>query len=164
MPQITRQFRGIEDLLESTERKDTINFVGTDISPVVRVDPPTLDLLVPTLEDKTVTGVATTVNMSTVPAGSYREIMKGTIKHDDPAAILLIDIRLVRDSDGAFIALRQTIANLTNPITLELFGQQHVYIPPGWHLRVIFPGLAVARVARVKTLHVDRPLGFGIIR
>ena len=41
-PQIARQFRGLEDLVESTERRDTINFMGTDISPVIDVDPGTL--------------------------------------------------------------------------------------------------------------------------
>ena len=164
MPGIARQFRGIEDLVESVERKDTINFIGTDISPVLRVDPPSIDLLAPVLEDVTVTGILTDVNMSTVPAGSYREVLQATMNHDDPVALNFVDSRIVRDVDGLFIAVRTTVGTIANPSTVSIAGVEHLFIPPGWHLRVVFLGLAAGRIARVKTLHIDRPLGLGSLR
>ena len=163
MPQISKQFRGLEDLLESQERQDRINFVGSDISPVIRVDPPSLDLATPTLESGTVTGVATVVNLSTVPAGFYREIIQCSANHDDPANILFVDVILVRDADSSFIALRDTIGTMTNAVTLNLFGQEHKLFPPGWHLRVTFPALAAGQIATVKTLSIDRALGLGAL-
>ena len=163
MSSISKQFRGLEDLLQIQERQDRINFVGSDISPVIRVDPPSLDLLAPALETVTVTGVSTVVNMSTVPDGVYREIIQCTANHDDPANILFVDVILVRDADGAFIALRDTIGTMTNAVTLNLFGQEHKLFPPGWHLRVTFPALAAAQIATVKTLSIDRSLGLGAL-
>ena len=158
-PEISRQFRGLENLLESQQRNERISFLGSDISPVILVDPASFDLGTPTLEDVFVTGAATVVNGSTVPAGFFREVMRATINHDEGAAILNIEIRMVRDFDSAFLNVVSTFASLPDPITQNVFGQQRALIPPGWHLQVTFPALSAGKIGRLKTLFIDRQLG-----
>lgn len=163
-PQISKQFRGLEDLVEIQDRADRINFMGTDISPVLRADPPSFDLSAPILEDKTVTGVATEVDMSTVPDGFYREILRASLNHDDPVDLNFVEVLMIRTVDSFFVAARTTIGTLANETTISIFGPDHFLIPPGWRLRVVFLGLAAGKIARVKTLHIDRPLGLGALR
>ena len=86
MPQIARQFRGVEDLLESTERKDTINFVGTDISPVINVDPGTLRLGELATELTTIVSPASIINFGTPAVGFYKQYLRLAIVHTDPTA------------------------------------------------------------------------------
>ena len=158
-PDISRQFRGIEDLLESQQRQERISFLGSDVSPVIQVDPPSFDLRSPTLEDVLVTGPAVNADSTTVPAGSFRQIMRATLNHNDPVALVNVEVRLVRAADSAFIAAFTTFSLINNPTTVNIFGQRGALIPPGWFLRAIFTGLAGGQIARLKVLRIDRVLG-----
>ena len=158
-PEISRQFRGLEDLLESQQRTERISFLGSDISPVILVDPPSFDLKVPVLEDVLITGPVVNADSSVVPAGSFRQIMRATLNHNDPVPLVNVEVRLVRASDSAFIAGFTTFATIANPTTVNIFGQRGALLPPGWFLRAIFTGLAAAQIARLKVLSVDRLLG-----
>ena len=158
-PDISRQFRGIEDLLESQQRQERISFLGSDVSPVIQVDPPSFDLRSPTLEDVLVTGPAVNADSSTVPAGNFRQIMRATLNHNDPVALVNVEVRFVRASDSAFIAAFTTFSLINNPTTVNIFGQRGALVPPGWFIRAIFTGLAVGQIARLKVLGMDRVLG-----
>ena len=158
-PDISRQFRGIEDLLESQQRQERISFLGSDVSPVIQVDPPSFDLRAPILEDVLVTGPVVNADSTTVPAGNFRQIMRATLNHNDPVALSNVEVRFVRASDSAFIAAFTTFSVINNPTTVNVFGQRGALLPPGWFLRAIFTGLAVGQIARLKVLGMDRVLG-----
>ena len=158
-PEISRQFRTLEQLMGTQEPLQRISFLGSDISVVAAHDPPSFDLVAPTLEDVIVTGPSTVVNGSTVPDGLFREIQRATINHNEGANILNIEIRMVRDSDSAFINLVSTFASLPDPITQNVFGQSKSLIPPGWHMQVTFPALTAGKIGRLKTVFIDRALG-----
>ena len=158
-PDISRQFRGLEDLLESQQRNERISFLGSDVSPVIQVDPPTFDLRTTILDDILITGPVVNADSPTVPAGQFRQIMRATLNHNDPVALVNVEVRLVRAADSAFIAGFTTFATIANPTTVNIFGQRGALIPPGWFLRAIFTGLAVGQIARLKVLRMDRALG-----
>ena len=158
-PDISRQFRGLEDLMESQQRTERISFLGSDVSPVILVDAPSFDLKTPVLEDVLVTGPAVNSDSSTVPVGNFRQIMRATLNHNDPVALVNVEVRFVRASDSAFIAAFTTFSLINNPTTVNIFGQRGALLPPGWFLRAIFTGLAVGQIARLKVLGIDRQLG-----
>ena len=160
-PDISRQFRGLENLLESQQRTERISFLGSDVSPVIQVDPPSFDLANLILSDIVVTGPAVNADDSVVPAGFFREVRKTSINHNDTVVggLVNVEIFLIRASDGAFIIARSTLGTLLNNITQGVFGQDIQLIPPGWFLRIQFTGLAAPFIGRLKTLSVDRALG-----
>ena len=160
-PDISRQFRGLENLLESQQRTERISFLGSDVSPVIQVDPPSFDLANPILEDVVVTGPLTDVDTTVVPVGFFREIRRASMNHNDvvPGGLNDVETFMVRASDGAFIIARSTIGTLLNNITQGIFGQDVVLLPPGWFLRVRFTGLAAPFIGRLKTLAMDRAIG-----
>ena len=126
MPQISKQFRGLEELLETQEPQDRITFLGTDISPIVNVDPGTLRLGELQTEVQTIVGPATIINFPTPPAGFYRQYLRLAIVHTDPVArTLRISVR----DPAAGINIGILLSNLRAG-GLEVIGRGGPIVPP----------------------------------
>lgn len=154
MPDIARQFRGLEDLLESQERQDRINFVGTDISPVIDVDPGTLRLGQLQTELVTITGPDTTLSFATAPAGFYRQYLRLALVHLDPAARTL-RIQIVDTATPVNITV--LLSNLRAQ-GLEVIAQGGPIVAP-FFLRGEVLALAAPFTASMSAYFIELPFG-----
>ena len=154
MPQIARQFRGVEDLLESTERKDTINFVGTDISPIINIDPGTLRLGQLQTELATVTGPATTLAFAVPPAGFFRQYLRVGLVHLDPTARTL---RMQIIDTATPVNITILVSNLRAQ-GLEVIAQGGPIVAP-FFIRGEILGLAAPFTASMSAYFIELPFG-----
>jgi len=153
-PEIGKQFRGLEDLLESQERQDRINFVGTDISPVIDVDNGTLRLDQLQTEIVSITGPATILNFASAPAGFYKQYLRLAIVHLDPAArTLRIQIR----DPGPPLNVTVLLSNLRAQ-GLEVIAQGGPIVPP-FFMRGEVLALAAPFTATMTAYFIQLPLG-----
>ena len=154
MPGIGRQFRSVEDLLESTERKDTINFVGTDISPVVDIDPGTLRLGQLVMEFSSITGPTTFHILATPPAGFYRQYLRIGLEHNDPTAR---DLHVVIRDAGAGLNVEIAVSTARPPgLAINLRGGPVV---PPFFIRGEVTGLVAPFTSSMIAYVLELPLG-----
>ena len=154
MPQISKQFRGIEDLLDSQERQDRINFVGTDISPVIDVDPGTLRLGELTTEFATITGPTTFLNFAVPPAGFYRQYLRLSLVHQDPAARTL-RIQIREPAAGLNITILLSVLRAQG---LEIIARGGPIVAP-FFLRGEVVGLVAPNIANMVAYAITLPIG-----
>jgi len=153
-PGIARQFRGVEDLVESVERKDTINFIGTDISPVIDVDPGTLRLGELRILLSSITGPATFHNFPAPPAGFYHQVLRIALEHNDPTPR---DLRVViRDPVQS---LNMTILlSLLRAAGLEIFARGGPIVSP-FFIRGEVTALAAPFTSSMLLYFIELPIG-----
>ena len=156
MPKISQQFRGLEGALGIQEPLDRINFLGSDISPVVDVDPGTLRLDQVVLEDTLVTSPIVEILFTAPAAGRFRLYKYITVVHNDPVPR---DTRLnVREPSvplNLFLALTPA---LLAGFALD-YTAQVVWVPAAHQLRALCPGLAAGQTLRMSALVLDLPVG-----
>ena len=154
-PDISRQFRGLEDFLESQQRQERISFLGSDISPVVDVDPGTQAFELATTESILITGPVTLAILAQPPLGFFHAYTYTSFQHTDPVAR---DTR-IQIFDFATNLVHVLNVNPVLPAAFPVLMARQVLVPHGYRLQGEVIGLAVGQTARISSMR--RILTFG---
>ena len=154
-PKIATQFRGLEDSLGIQERMDRINFVGSDISPTVDVDPGTASFGEATTEQGTVTGPATLISFASPAPGFFHAYTYIVLNHTDAVAR---DSRIIVRNTSAVVnhVIRQEVS-LAGGLFMPQVRQ--VIIPAGFRLQAEVVGLAAPFTATMVAMRRVLALG-----
>lgn len=159
MPDISRQFRGLEDFLESQQRQERISFLGSDISPVVDIDPGTLRVNQFVEEFSTITGPATVHTFAAPPPGFFKIYLLTTITQLDPVA-RNTSLRVESIATARFMIIQQ---NSNLPQAVPLANGRQIIIPgPGFRLGAQVQLLAAPNVSNFIAMSLTLPLGAAI--
>jgi len=157
-PDISKQFRGIEDFLESQQRQERISFLGSDISPVIEVDPGTARLDEFVEEFSTITGPATVHTFLEPPVGFFKIYILTGLTQNDPAGRDSI-IRVESIASGNFLVVQQN-QNL-QPGAAIPNGRQ-IIIPRGFRLGATVLLFAAPNTSFFIAMSLTLPIGGAI--
>lgn len=157
-PDISKQFRGIEDFLESQQRPERISFLGTDISPVIDVDPGTARVDQFVEEFSTITGPATIHNFLEPPAGSFKIYVLSSLSQNDPAG-REARIRVESIATARFLIVQEN-PNLVPGFAIP--NGRQIIIPRGFRLSAQVVALAAPFTSSFISMSMTLPIGGAI--
>ena len=158
MPDISKQFRGLENFLESQQRQERISFLGSDVSPVIDVDPGTLRVDEFVEEFSTITGPATVHTFAEPAVGFFKIYIMTGLTQNDPAGRDSI-IRVESLASGRFLVIQQN-QNL-QPGAAIPNGRQ-IIIPHGFRLGATVLLLAAPNTSNFISMSLTLPIGGAI--
>lgn len=157
-PDISKQFRGIESFLETQQPQERISFLGSDISPVVDIDPGTARVDQFVEEFSTITGPATVHNFLEPAPGFFKIYIMTSLSQNDPAGRDSI-IRVESIATGRFFIIQQN-GNLLPGATIP--NGRQIIIPRGFRLGATVLLLAAPNVSNFIAMSLTLPIGGAI--
>ena len=154
-PKIATQLRGLERQLGIQDPLDRINFVGSDVSPTINIDPGTLRADEYVEEFSTITGPVTVHNFLEPPVGFFKLYLLTSLSQNDPAG-REARIRVESIATGRFLIIQEN-PNLVPGFAIP--NGRQILIPRGFRLGAQVIALGAGFPSNLISMALTLPVG-----